>query len=756
MDRQTPPAYEFGVFSLDLAEHRLLRHGQPVPLTPKVFELLRVLVQRAGHLVSKEQLMKEVWGNSFVEESNLNRGISVLRKALRESADERYIETVPKVGYRFVAPVVERANEAHPATASRANPRTGGDPESSMTGTASRTLPVWAGGSLSPVRAFGIAAAALLIIGALAFAVLGRGRHQRAAAPTTPVHRQLTFTGKEVTPTVSPDGERIAYVSTEPQRRVMTRALAGGPSTTVFSAPEAGWLRWSPDGAELLFWARGEGRDGMYIAPRSGAVRRIARGPFVACWSPDSSAIAIAWFQARKLRIVDRLGAELGTLNLAGINGWIWDLDWSAAAGRLLFVANDEQRRPAIWTIRPDGTGQNKVLTADSEIRAARWSPSGNDIYYSRLVNQTVSIYKAPADSDPDAGAEGDGPLLSGLDTDGAFALSADGARLVYARSPYHSNLWIVEADAATGLATNRQLTQGTSLVERPRVSPDGQWIVFNMGYESRAELYTIPTAGGAPTQLTFLDAFSVGGVWSKDGRSVAFASTRGGKARVWMVSADGGPPRPVSSGDMSDTTFDLTWSPGDRILYQQAGNRNFYVLEPVTGQEHHLIGDSSVGWAASPVYSPDGETIALSWNRPPDPGVWIVEPSSDRQALIHKAVSPSDSNPWPIGWSPDGTSILAIDGIRAAIRGVSVSTGETLTKAKILSLPAGGGPPTVLVSLPFEEVGSVAMFPDGRRFVCAVYASHSDVWLVEHFDPAATSQLALLSPWPGRETSRD
>jgi len=98
--------YEFGEFQLDVAE-RLLRHGEKlVPLTPKAFETLLVLVRRAGHLVEKDDLMKQVWADAFVEEANLARNIWTLRKALGDDQGaHHYIETVPKLGYRFVAPV---------------------------------------------------------------------------------------------------------------------------------------------------------------------------------------------------------------------------------------------------------------------------------------------------------------------------------------------------------------------------------------------------------------------------------------------------------------------------------------------------------------------------------------------------------------------------------------------------------------------------------------------------------------------------
>jgi DNA-binding winged helix-turn-helix (wHTH) protein/TolB-like protein len=106
MTRENNHIYEFGEFRLDTAERLLLRNGERISLTPKLFATLLVLIRRSGHVVEKDELLKQVWPEEkFVEEANLARNISDLRKKLGENGDQKYIETVPKLGYRFVAPV---------------------------------------------------------------------------------------------------------------------------------------------------------------------------------------------------------------------------------------------------------------------------------------------------------------------------------------------------------------------------------------------------------------------------------------------------------------------------------------------------------------------------------------------------------------------------------------------------------------------------------------------------------------------------
>ncbi|MFL6214521.1 MAG: tetratricopeptide repeat protein [Blastocatellia bacterium] len=103
--------YEFGRFRLDATERTLWRGGELVPLTPKVFGILLALVENSGHVVQKDELMRQVWPDSFVEEGNLTQNVSLLRKALGETVDGKpYIETVARRGYRFVASVTRAGN----------------------------------------------------------------------------------------------------------------------------------------------------------------------------------------------------------------------------------------------------------------------------------------------------------------------------------------------------------------------------------------------------------------------------------------------------------------------------------------------------------------------------------------------------------------------------------------------------------------------------------------------------------------------
>jgi Tol biopolymer transport system component len=281
---------------------------------------------------------------------------------------------------------------------------------------------------------------------------------------------------------------------------------------------------------------------------------------------------------------------------------------------------------------------------------------------------------------------------------------------------------------------TTRQLTQGTSQVERPSVSPDGTSILFSAGHETLSNLFVLPVAGGQPRQLTHLGAFTAGGVWSPDGKQVAFVSDEGGSRRVWITNTAGTSLRSVSTREVGDS-LDLTWASRSRLYYQQKGHRDFYVLDPALSRGETMLWhkEQPMGWVFSPVVSPDGRKVAAFWNRRDGRGTWTLDTATGEKSMI---VSAEQADALPLAWSRDGQRLYLSGGERSAYRGLHTRLGETTKETRVFSVPAAGGSVTTVAVLPFAEVGGISMTPDGRRFVCAVYSSRSDVWVVEHFDP--------------------
>ena len=333
----------------------------------------------------------------------------------------------------------------------------------------------------------------------------------------------------------------------------------------------------------------------------------------------------------------------------------------------------------------PDGSDQKTLLVREhGNPVSALGSPRGRHLLFSpaepdRLPQQDSRATRSCA---RDAVAT---TLITGLETDRAFALSSDGTRLVYARAPYHSNLWMLEPGGPGNNqgAEPRQLTQGTSHIERPRVSPDGTSIVFNIGHEPLTELYTMPVTGGSPKQLTFLDSFSVGGVWSPDGKRIAFASTRGGKPRVWTVTADGGIPRALSSSNLSDT-----FRP--RLVPR--------VSDPVSSRPGIAITTNSIqrpemngcwqGTARSAGCF--RRSIRLTAGKLPSNGIaartGVFGSLTSRTVTRRWCTRPSaGSSTMPIGWSADGSSIYVVEAKTSTARDLAAPLGETMTEAKIL-----------------------------------------------------------------------
>ena len=259
MSLQNRRLYEFGSFRLEPAERRLLREGEEVPLPPKAFDLLVVLVSRSGHLVSKEDLLKEVWPGTFVEEASLSYTVSVLRKALQTEADQvRYIDTVQRLGYRFthdVRTVMADALEGETGTASPESPPLEQKPTTSSRPAVVERLRYWVGGELVWRAAV---ASAVLVLGLAAVVLF---RHAREARPpltefrfveTVPGHIILTDWDH---PVISPDGHRVAFTGlSEGRRQLWVRPLESVP-ILLPGTDGATMPFWSPDSKSIAFFA---------------------------------------------------------------------------------------------------------------------------------------------------------------------------------------------------------------------------------------------------------------------------------------------------------------------------------------------------------------------------------------------------------------------------------------------------------------------------------------------------------------------
>ncbi len=224
MGQQDNHSYEFGRFRLKPAERVLLREGELVPLTPKVFEILVTLVEHGGQVVAKDDLMKRVWPNTFVEEGNLTQNISLLRKALGESpGGVQFIETVPRRGYRFVADTNQSwSDEVVPAI-----PETRIDtaPVVPIPSTTSRS----GGVKRTPLYALAAAVVVVGIIGLVYFTSAGKAGNSSAIQSIA----VLPFVDESSDPDAEYINDKIAEslinsLSRLPQLRVVPRSVIAG------------------------------------------------------------------------------------------------------------------------------------------------------------------------------------------------------------------------------------------------------------------------------------------------------------------------------------------------------------------------------------------------------------------------------------------------------------------------------------------------------------------------------------------------
>jgi DNA-binding winged helix-turn-helix (wHTH) protein len=243
MSNASSGLYTFGSYRLDAASRVLTRSGAMVTLAPKTFDLLVMMAESGGRLLSKRELMETLWNGTFVEEANLSFQMSSLRKALGEQGNS-WIEAVPKYGYRFKAPVERSAAEiTHPEVV----------PVPSVENAAPRK-------TRSRAWLIAVAAAALVVATGVAGWLLWF-RKQGGSAPlhVVPV---TSYPGRETGPSFSPDANQIAFSwdgDKGDNLDIYVKLLGENGALRLTSDPQPEYSpAWSPDGRHIAFcrWAR--------------------------------------------------------------------------------------------------------------------------------------------------------------------------------------------------------------------------------------------------------------------------------------------------------------------------------------------------------------------------------------------------------------------------------------------------------------------------------------------------------------------
>lgn len=709
MERPRKHFYEFSGFRIDPQERVLFREGKIVPLTPKVFDTLLALVEHRRNTVSREELLKFVWPDSFVEEGNLTQNISMLRKLLGENAEEpHFIETVPRRGYRFVASVNE-VDEEEPAAPAPIIP-------------IERRLPVeyMAGGILI-----------LLVAGGLGIYRIFRPRV--LSAPRALAVTRLTYAGKSTRIAISPDGRyaveavaegskqslwlrqvaapseiqivppaEVSYLSitfsSDGNYLYFVKGLPGGPGEgsfsdrgTLYKMPVLGkdekklienvdgHIALSPNGDRLAFVRQypKQGRSVLHLAGADGTGERelavrsfpdnyLPGGP---AWSPDGKTIACA---------TNNFSADIPYRGIVGIDVAtgkerpIGTKHWYGATKRLAWLA--------------DGSG---LLVLGAE--------------YSRGLNQIWLLSAAGNESRR---------LVNDLNDYADMSLTADAKIMATVRSDRMVNLWVAPAEDASRA---QKITAGTGREDGVRGltwTPDGR-IIFRSMVGDAPHLWIVNRDGTGARQLTADGGEHFDPAVSPDGKSIVWSSSAAGRRNLWRMGLDGTNPEGLSNGS---NEWHPDFSPDGKWLVIVTTVHSLAKLPATGGPLARLT--NGLSWR--PAISPDGKWIA--YNRLDEPsGQWqigVIPFEGEAPPRIFNAPSPSIFR--ALRWTPDGRGIA-----------YPVTTGNV---SNLWMQPLDGGPPRRWTAFNDQTIFDFAWSRDGKQLVFSRGVINSDIVLLSNF----------------------
>ena len=597
-----PPTLRFGVFELDPRVGELRKQGMKIRLQGQPVEILAMLLQRPGEIVSREELQKKLWpADTFVDfEQGLNNAMKRLRAALDDNAETpHFIETLPRRGYRFIGAVNSNG----------------------------RTLAADAGTQALQVKPRRRSALSLLAasIALLALALWWMSRIE-PPPPRITSAVQLTSDGREKNLPIATDGLRVYFSELVDGHWTVAAVPASGGQTIPIRTPlkDAQVINISPDRSTLLVVASDSFEGELWLVPiLGGPPRRL--GSTVAhdgSWSPDGKKLLYAKGGALYLAESDGTGSRELVHADADPSVWAWRPQYSPDGSRIRFTLfHMSTRVAALWEITKEGKDLHQVLPGwqnPAMHTGWGWTPDGK--YY---------------------------------------LLTAWGSQSGFSGSPA-ADIWTFREKTGWFGRPNLvpiQLTVGPSHFFSTVPSPDGKTL-FAESLQTRGELerYDAKTGRLSP----YLGGISADGIsFSKDGAWMAYVTFPGGA--IWRCRPDGSEPLQLTFPPI--TTYDPHWSPdGKRIVFSglQGGRQwQLYVVSADGGSSQLLLPGSQAGM--DPSWSPDGNAILFGGPFAPDntPEKNVLQIYNLQTQSL--SVVPGSEGLKAAVWSPDGQYISAV-----------------------------------------------------------------------------------------------
>jgi Tol biopolymer transport system component/DNA-binding winged helix-turn-helix (wHTH) protein len=637
----------FGTYEVDLRSGELRKNGLKVKLSGQPFQILSILLERPAELVTREELQGRLWpGDTFVDfDSGLNAAVNRVREALGDSAENpRFVETLPRRGYRFIGQVEELQRAT--STESR---RPVDSPRSAIAGLG------WK---------IGIVAGSVILL--TAFGLLFPTRRFLRQSKPRPIEAVplTSLPGQEISPSFSPDGSQVAFGwngETNGMGFDLYVKVIGTDKPLRLTNHPVPWLgvAWSPDGRSIAVNRLAIEDRGIFLVPAlGGPERKLASTNNFALWAPDA---ALSWSpDGKQLAFADRSPSAgystqifLLSLNTLERERMETGCDWSFGPG-----FSPQGNSLAYICLRDDGDyslnlldlreGKNRRLfTGLLRIRDPMWTRDGARIVFSYgsgstpFVGAGGNLWQITPER-----AESLEKMPVGHDATSAI-VSSSGNRLAYVQTQINGNIWRVDLDGAKPKA--RILVTSTREQYDPIISPDGRRIVFRSNRSGTDEIWVCDSDGSDAQQITsFGGALTGTPRWSPDGKQIVFDSRAGGEANVYVIDANGGVPRKLETGTRMNSL--PSWSHDSKWIYFASGlthsNLTLWRVAATGGRAVQLTKTASI----MPIESPDGQYVYFVRFTDGKFRLWRMRPDGSGESIV-KAMPPLNSDGYE--WRP-------------------------------------------------------------------------------------------------------